>query len=181
MTGLGIYAMREGDYELILYPLDYQGNLCGTDHGKVDMTEFPYLYYVNDFAGGVCVKVTFVQVQSNWRHSVIILLQLATTCFYDCILTVGMSRHRRKSRPLHTSYLRWPLPTIQPIQCHLQSNIYCGLLQDKQYASLHTSIMLPRSFRPNVGLHQLWRQQGSRICLVCIGYLRGIVALRGEG
>eukprot|EP00804_Cyclotella_cryptica_P002570 CCRYP_010412-RA/>CCRYP_010412-RA protein AED:0.05 eAED:0.05 QI:226/1/1/1/0.83/0.71/7/1639/666 len=56
MTGLGIYAMQEGDYRLILYPLDYQGNLCGTDYGKVDMTEFPYLYYVNDFAGGVCVK-----------------------------------------------------------------------------------------------------------------------------
>ncbi|KAL3792860.1 hypothetical protein HJC23_004785 [Cyclotella cryptica] len=49
-------SMTEGDYRLILYPLDYQGNLCGTDYGKVDMTEFPYLYYVNDFAGGVCVK-----------------------------------------------------------------------------------------------------------------------------
>lgn len=56
MTGLGIYAYREGDYRLILYPLDYAGNVCGTDYG-LDMTEYPYLYYVNDFAGGVCVKV----------------------------------------------------------------------------------------------------------------------------
>ena len=26
MTGLGIYAVRNGDYRLILYPLDYAGN-----------------------------------------------------------------------------------------------------------------------------------------------------------
>ncbi|EED91461.1 hypothetical protein THAPSDRAFT_262744, partial [Thalassiosira pseudonana CCMP1335] len=56
MTGLGIYAMRMGDYRLILYPLDYDGNVCGTDYGGIDMTEYPYLYYVNDFSGGVCVK-----------------------------------------------------------------------------------------------------------------------------
>ncbi|KAL7547692.1 hypothetical protein ACHAWF_010968, partial [Thalassiosira exigua] len=56
MTGLGIYAMQNGDYRLILYPLDYDGNLCGTDKGKIDMTDFPYLYYVNDYSGGVCVK-----------------------------------------------------------------------------------------------------------------------------
>mmetsp|Transcript_23549 Transcript_23549/g.51009 ORF Transcript_23549/g.51009 Transcript_23549/m.51009 type:complete len:660 (-) Transcript_23549:216-2195(-) len=56
MTGLGIYAMQNGDYRLILYPLDYAGNVCGTDKGSIDMTEFPYLYYVNDYSGGVCVK-----------------------------------------------------------------------------------------------------------------------------
>lgn len=38
MTGLGIYAMQNGDYRLILYPLDYAGNLCGTDKGSIDMT-----------------------------------------------------------------------------------------------------------------------------------------------
>jgi len=48
--------MQQGDYRLILYPLDYDGNLCGTDKGQVDMTDYPYLYYVNDFSGGVCVK-----------------------------------------------------------------------------------------------------------------------------
>lgn len=26
MTGLGIFAMQNGDYRLILYPLDYDGN-----------------------------------------------------------------------------------------------------------------------------------------------------------
>ena len=56
MTGLGIYAMQNGDYRLILYPLDYDGNVCGTDVGSIDMTEYPYLYYVNDYSGGVCVK-----------------------------------------------------------------------------------------------------------------------------
>ena len=56
MTGLGIYAMQNGDHRLILYPLDYDGNLCGTDKGQVDMTDYPYLYYVNDYSGGVCVK-----------------------------------------------------------------------------------------------------------------------------
>lgn len=56
MTGLGIYGMQNGDYRLIIYPLDYDGNVCGTDLGDMDMTEFPYLYYVNDYSGGVCVK-----------------------------------------------------------------------------------------------------------------------------
>ena len=56
MTGLGIYAYQNGDYRLILYPLDYAGNICGMDYG-MDMREYPYLFYVNDFSGGVCVKV----------------------------------------------------------------------------------------------------------------------------
>jgi len=56
MTGLGIYGMQNGDYRLILYPLDYDGNVCGTDKGDIDMTNYPYLYYVNDYSGGVCVK-----------------------------------------------------------------------------------------------------------------------------
>lgn len=56
MTGLGIYGMQNGDYRLILYPLDYDGNVCGTDAGDIDMTDYPYLYYVNDYSGGVCVE-----------------------------------------------------------------------------------------------------------------------------
>jgi len=56
MTGLGIYAVQNGDYRLILYPLDYDGNVCGTNYGPLNMTEYPYLYYVNDYSGGVCVK-----------------------------------------------------------------------------------------------------------------------------
>eukprot|EP00585_Thalassiosira_rotula_P006890 CAMPEP_0196143382 /NCGR_PEP_ID=MMETSP0910-20130528/13213_1 /TAXON_ID=49265 /ORGANISM="Thalassiosira rotula, Strain GSO102" /LENGTH=659 /DNA_ID=CAMNT_0041404827 /DNA_START=380 /DNA_END=2359 /DNA_ORIENTATION=+ len=56
MTGLGIYGMQNGDYRLILYPLDYDGNVCGTDKGDIDMTDYPYLYYVNDYSGGVCVR-----------------------------------------------------------------------------------------------------------------------------
>lgn len=30
--------------------------VCGTDKGSIDMTNYPYLYYVNDYLGGVCVK-----------------------------------------------------------------------------------------------------------------------------
>ena len=56
MTALGIYAYTNGDYRLVLYPMDYDGNLCGTDYGGIDMTEYPYLYYVNSYSGGVCVK-----------------------------------------------------------------------------------------------------------------------------
>mmetsp|Transcript_627 Transcript_627/g.1147 ORF Transcript_627/g.1147 Transcript_627/m.1147 type:complete len:656 (-) Transcript_627:236-2203(-) len=56
MTGLGIFCIQNGDYRLILYPLDYDGNVCGTNYGGKNMTDFPYLYYVNDFSGGVCVK-----------------------------------------------------------------------------------------------------------------------------
>jgi len=56
MTALGIYAYTNGDYRLVLYPMDYDGNLCGTDYGDIDMTEYPYLYYVNSYSGGVCVR-----------------------------------------------------------------------------------------------------------------------------
>ncbi len=31
-------------------------SVCGTDKGSIDMTNYPYLYYVNDYLGGVCVK-----------------------------------------------------------------------------------------------------------------------------
>jgi len=56
MTGLGIYGMQNGDLRRIVYPLDFDGNVCGTDLGEINMTEYPYLYYVNDYSGGVCVK-----------------------------------------------------------------------------------------------------------------------------
>jgi len=56
MTGVGIYAVTEGDYRKVVFPLDYDGNICGTDYGDIDMTDFPKLYYVNSYTGGVCVK-----------------------------------------------------------------------------------------------------------------------------
>jgi solute carrier family 44 (choline transporter-like protein), member 2/4/5 len=55
MTGVGIYAVQNGDYRLVLFPLDYDGNICGTDFA-MDMTEYPNLLYINAFTGGVCVK-----------------------------------------------------------------------------------------------------------------------------
>jgi len=54
-TAIGLYAYQNGDYRLALYPLDYDGNVCGTDF-KEDMTEYPYLLYLNTYTGGVCVK-----------------------------------------------------------------------------------------------------------------------------
>mmetsp|Transcript_2262 Transcript_2262/g.3599 ORF Transcript_2262/g.3599 Transcript_2262/m.3599 type:complete len:654 (-) Transcript_2262:40-2001(-) len=56
MTGIGIHAIENGDYRIVLYPLDYDGNVCGTDAGDIDMTNFPYLYRVNYLGGGVCMK-----------------------------------------------------------------------------------------------------------------------------
>ena len=56
MTGVGIHSVREGDYRLVVFPLDYDGNICGTDYNGTDMTDYPYLYYVNTYTGGVCVK-----------------------------------------------------------------------------------------------------------------------------
>jgi choline transporter-like protein 2/4/5 len=37
MTWIGIYATHNGDYRLVLYPLDYDGNVCGTDYNGRDM------------------------------------------------------------------------------------------------------------------------------------------------
>lgn len=55
MTYIGLYAIKNGDYRLVVYPLDYDGNVCGTDFAQ-DMTDYPYLFYVNSWTGGVCVK-----------------------------------------------------------------------------------------------------------------------------
>jgi hypothetical protein len=53
---LGVYVTQQGDYRLVLYPLDYDGNICGADFNGTDMTDYPYIYYVNNFGGGVCVE-----------------------------------------------------------------------------------------------------------------------------
>lgn len=56
MTALGAYSWQEGDYRTVVYPMDYDGNICGTDKGHLDMTDYPKIFYVNNFAGGVCMK-----------------------------------------------------------------------------------------------------------------------------
>eukprot|EP00339_Tiarina_fusa_P022379 CAMPEP_0116997142 /NCGR_PEP_ID=MMETSP0472-20121206/690_1 /TAXON_ID=693140 ORGANISM="Tiarina fusus, Strain LIS" /NCGR_SAMPLE_ID=MMETSP0472 /ASSEMBLY_ACC=CAM_ASM_000603 /LENGTH=659 /DNA_ID=CAMNT_0004695951 /DNA_START=143 /DNA_END=2118 /DNA_ORIENTATION=+ len=56
MSIIGIYAVSNGDFRIVIYPLDYDGNICGTDFGGRDMTEYPYLYYINSYTGGVCVS-----------------------------------------------------------------------------------------------------------------------------
>ena len=56
MTGIGIHAIENGDYRLVIYPIDYDGNICGTNAGDIDMTDYPYLYHVNYLGGGVCMK-----------------------------------------------------------------------------------------------------------------------------
>ena len=56
MTGIGIYSLRGGDYRAVLYPMDYAGNVCGTNFGDMDMTEYPKIVWVNKMLGGVCVK-----------------------------------------------------------------------------------------------------------------------------
>jgi hypothetical protein len=73
MTIMGLYAVNNGDYRLVIYPLDYHGNICGTDfvsssssssssssnnnnNTRSTMIDFPYLYYINSHGGGVCVK-----------------------------------------------------------------------------------------------------------------------------
>lgn len=56
MTGIGIYSWNTGDPRLVIYPMDYDGNICGTDYGGTDMTDYPKLVYINSFGGGVCVK-----------------------------------------------------------------------------------------------------------------------------
>ena len=55
MTGIGAYAMANGNIDYILRPLDFDGGICGTNFNNLDRTNFPYLLYTNVFAG-VCVN-----------------------------------------------------------------------------------------------------------------------------
>jgi len=56
MSYLGYTSIQDGDYRIVVNPLDYDGNICGTNYRGKDMKEYPYLYYVNFVGGGVCVK-----------------------------------------------------------------------------------------------------------------------------
>jgi choline transporter-like protein 2/4/5 len=57
MTGLGAFAISEGDYKVVLHPMDVDGNVCGIKYGeKLDMTDYPNFYYINSYSTGVCVK-----------------------------------------------------------------------------------------------------------------------------
>lgn len=62
MTALGVYSIQNGDVDLVTNPMDYSGNLCGVNNEgrngstEADMTDYPYLYYVNSALTGVCVK-----------------------------------------------------------------------------------------------------------------------------
>jgi len=53
---IGFWAVKKGDYEIVLNPMDYDGNICGIKYNDRDMRKFPKLVYVNNFGGGVCVK-----------------------------------------------------------------------------------------------------------------------------
>jgi len=56
MTAIGIYAMSNGNYEIVFNPMDYDGNVCGTNFNSSNMTDYPKLVYINSLGGGVCVK-----------------------------------------------------------------------------------------------------------------------------
>ena len=56
MTVVGYYVWTIGDYRLVLYPMDYDGNICGIEFNGTNMTEYPKIVYINSFGGGVCVK-----------------------------------------------------------------------------------------------------------------------------
>lgn len=56
MTAIGIYAWNHGDYRVVLYPMDYDGNICGIDFNGTDMTNHSKIVYINNLNGGVCVK-----------------------------------------------------------------------------------------------------------------------------
>lgn len=56
LTFIGVTAYALGDHRVVLYPMDYDGNICGANYGEKDMTDYKYLYPVNFYSGGVCVK-----------------------------------------------------------------------------------------------------------------------------
>ncbi|GMH57962.1 hypothetical protein TrRE_jg2231, partial [Triparma retinervis] len=57
MTALGAFAISEGDYRVVLHPMDVDGNVCGIKYAeKRDMTNYPNFYYINSYSTGVCVK-----------------------------------------------------------------------------------------------------------------------------
>ena len=87
MTGVGSYAAANGDYRLVIFPLDYDGNICGTDFGAIDMTDYPYLLYVSSFAG-VCVQ-NCPQLNNQVADN---LTDIGTLVTYDGIFQVdGLS------------------------------------------------------------------------------------------
>lgn len=56
MTAIGINSWTNGNVEYVINPMDYEGNICGTNFGDMNMTDYPKLVYINSFGGGVCVE-----------------------------------------------------------------------------------------------------------------------------
>ena len=62
MTMLGMHVTQNGDYRLLINPIDYNGNVCGLDNTErngMDMTNYKYLYPVNFYGGGMFQYVDF--------------------------------------------------------------------------------------------------------------------------
>jgi len=46
MTAFSVYGLQNGDYRKILFPImDYDGNICGTSMGDIDMTDYPKILF----------------------------------------------------------------------------------------------------------------------------------------
>lgn len=56
MTVVGYIAIDSGDYRVLVNPVDYAGNVCGIKYNGVDMTDYPFKYYVNFYGDGICTS-----------------------------------------------------------------------------------------------------------------------------
>jgi hypothetical protein len=58
LSAIGAYVYMKGDYRVVYYPMDYAGNICGTNFATntLNVTDYPKIVYVNSLGGGVCVK-----------------------------------------------------------------------------------------------------------------------------
>lgn len=108
-TGIGVYATINGDYRIVLYPMDYDGNICGTDIAKggipsskesgneevspkVDVSDYPKIVYVNNFGGGVCGMYQVIIILTLLAISQFLLTTNSIIC-YSCPFLITKSRN----------------------------------------------------------------------------------------
>ena len=58
LSAIGAYVYKNGDYRVVYYPMDYAGNVCGTNvkTNTLNVSDYSKIVYINSFGGGVCVK-----------------------------------------------------------------------------------------------------------------------------
>jgi len=139
LSCLGFYSISNGNVEILLNPMDFDGNICGLDYNGVDMRNYSYLYTINYWHTGICLsECPSLEVYMNsTTNNTTTSTTTATTITSDVrtLITYG-GIHQLEGAILEPNFLHIPayyLNTSNPdtLRCELDNgNDICFPNQD---------------------------------------------------